>query len=178
MENVVIKKFLTSLGLLEFARETNQWLNKEARLDLIDDKRCFDEWAPKLLINGKDSIKQYTKKVLIFTHGNGLTFPYELVVAKAFLESGYTPVIMGARNRYVKRLWRVSGITTIVDFDYFGINHNEVTLQDFDISNFDKVLSFTVDGVRIGKIALSVLLRQTRLGSPDFSKHDIQKKIF
>ena len=172
----IIKQTLFKMGILELLKTVYHWLHPGTRKTMLDDRGLLLAWKKQLTGFDNKTVQENKKFVFFYTFGDVLSIPQELTVSESFRQAGYDLVIANPRNGYVKKAWQRAGI------DQFPImrdiqnraNHNK-TKNKFKLSDFEtmeNVLALEVNGVRIGKYAISSLIRKLRKSNLDFKDEE------
>lgn len=121
-----------------------------------------------LTINLSDN-KFPLKKMLIIGMPLVRYISQESLIRKSFELAGYGCYVLIPRNPIVKNAYSKLGSDQILFEDDFVVKFPEkFELDKTRISSIEKLLELNFHGVRVGKYAVSTLLRQRRQGKLDF----------
>lgn len=148
---------LTGNGhLQDRQREDLQSIEKQTGSDLahFDWTRC-----PKTVLAGV---------------GSPAMIAQESVILKAFHNAGYAPCIHLPHGSLAKKTYKLFGIGNFIHNDQLesSVSRDTTRCLVANLRELDDILALDYLGVRVGKYALSSLMRRTRLGSLDFSSSE------
>jgi hypothetical protein len=139
----------------------------------------FRQQYGKILRHGQLSADHERKGKVLICGGNYPGVEPELVLIKSLELSGYTPVVLIFRNTTINQLslnvqyywWIVKHILFLDDFcDPLDLPTAETVINR--CGSIKELLTFTYEGIRVGRFAISTTLRLLRIGWVDLYKSE------
>jgi hypothetical protein len=116
--------------------------------------------------------KNAGKRVLIGGWSSFIAATVQLPIVAAFIRAGYSPVVIlpSRADRLAIELYRQAGVDHFEFWTELAPARKSVRPQDIaDIRTTDDALAIEQDGIRVGRYALSTMMRNLRRGRFDFT---------